>query len=67
MRHAGASRARSLRRYHIERPDITQRLVEEGRIAAEEAIVPAADPEDAMIPWKSAKKEGAGSLVQGSP
>jgi hypothetical protein len=53
---------------HNGRPEIIQRLIEEGRIDAEEAIVPAASPEDAMIPWKTAaKKEGTGSLVQGQP
>lgn len=57
MRHVGASRARSLRHIHNGIPEITQRLIEKGRIDAEEAIVPAADPEDAMIPWETAKKK----------
>jgi hypothetical protein len=43
--------------YHNGRPEIPQRLIEVGWIDAEEAIVPAADPEDAMIPWETAKKE----------
>ena len=42
---------------HNGRPEIIQRLIEEGRIDAQEAIVPAASPEDAMIPWETAKKE----------
>jgi len=43
--------------YHNVRPEISQRLIEEGRIDAEEAIVPAAEPKNEMIPWETAKKE----------
>jgi hypothetical protein len=45
--------------YHNGRPEITQRLLEDGRIDAEEPIVPAAEPENEMIPWETATKEPA--------
>jgi hypothetical protein len=58
VRHIGASRARGVcGGYHNVRPEISQRLIEEGRIDAEEAIVPAAEPKNEMIPWETAKKE----------
>jgi hypothetical protein len=43
--------------YHNGRPEIPQRLIEEDQIDTEKAVVPAADPEDEMIPWETAKKE----------